>query len=320
MGLQLVKASAPGESGHSIDEAEVYASGTDKYGADGLLASSVGLGWKGLSATLFSHGSGVMEWKNVQRDTELCIDLQGSRSTVTRLGGGIIDKTVAGEPGTIWMTPGGLKEDLLEISHAMPKVLHLYLPASHFSPESIGVDVDQSVVDSLRFERSFRDPLISAIAQAISSELELQTSTGSMLTETLAASLAARLLHNHGRRTDTEVVSRGMLEGLDRRRLARVLEYIDANIEGRLTIDELASIACLSRFHFARAFKLSVKQTPHQYVGAKRLERAKALLKGGERSLIDISIALNFSSQANFTRAFRQMTGKSPGQFRRGIS
>ena len=91
----------------------------------------------------------------------------------------------------------------------------------------------------------------------------------------------------------------------------------EANLEGDLTIDHLASIACLSRFHFARAFKAAIGQSPHQYVSAKRLERAKALLVRGDESLVDIALALNFSSQANFTRAFRHVTGRTPGQFRR---
>jgi AraC family transcriptional regulator len=78
----------------------------------------------------------------------------------------------------------------------------------------------------------------------------------------------------------------------------------------------MASIACLSRFHFSRAFRQAVGQPPHRYVSARRLERAKALLTRGDRPLVDIALALGFSGQANFTRAFRQATGHAPGQFR----
>jgi AraC family transcriptional regulator len=135
----------------------------------------------------------------------------------------------------------------------------------------------------------------SAIAHAIAAELQSQTPSGRF-----APALVS--------------VTR---EGLDRRRLSRVLEFIEDNLEGDLTIVRLAGIACLSRFHFARAFKAATGQTPHQCVSAKRLARAKALLLGGDRSLIDISLALGFSGQANFTRAFRQLTGQAPGKYRR---
>jgi AraC family transcriptional regulator len=290
--------------------------GTEKYGAGGLLVSSADRGWTGLTAALFHHGSGVLSWKNTQPDTEICIDLRGNRSVVTRTGGGIFDRTVA-KRGTIWMSPAGLQEDILDISDPMPGVLHLYLPSTHFSPDSLGVELDQSVIASLRFESSFQDPLLAEIGYALASELEYQTSAGYLLAETLASSLAARLVQKYVSRTPTQAKSLVAQEGLDRRRLLRVLDYIEANLEGNLTLDELASIACLSRFHFARAFKAAVGQPPHRYVSAKRLERAKVLLMRGDRPLVDIALALNFSSQANFSRAFRQMTGRAPRQFRR---
>jgi AraC family transcriptional regulator len=100
----------------------------------------------------------------------------------------------------------------------------------------------------------------------------------------------------------------------------RMSNVIEANLDGHLTVDHLASIACLSRFHFARAFKAAIGQSPHRYVSGKRLERAEALLVRGDQSLVDIALALNFSCQANFTRAFRQATGQTPGQYRRNFS
>ncbi|MGA2289227.1 helix-turn-helix domain-containing protein [Bradyrhizobium sp.] len=297
--------------------ADPHGYGTEKYGPDGLLVSSADRGWTGLSAALFQHGSGVLSWKNVQPDTEICVNLLGNQSVVTRTGGGIFDQTIAAR-GKLWMSPAGLQEDVLDISDHMPEVLHIYLPRSHFTPEGLGVDLDQSVIDSLRFESSFEDPLLAEIGYAIAAELETQTSAGRVLADTLASSLAARLLQKYVSRSPAQARSLVAQEGLDRRRLSRVLEYIDANLEGNLTLDELASIACLSRFHFARAFKAAVGRSPHQYVSAKRLERAKELLTRGDRPLVDIALALNFSSQANFSRAFRHMTGRAPGQFRRG--
>jgi AraC family transcriptional regulator len=175
------------------------------------------------------------------------------------------------------------------------------------------------VIGSLRYESGFKDPLLAGIASAIVSELKAQTSAGRLLAETLASSLAARLVQNHVNPSSAQSFPRITHEGLDRRRLSRVLDYIEANLEGDLTLDHLASIACLSRFHFARAFKAATGYSPHQYVSAKRLEHAKALLIRGERSLIDVALVLNFSCQANFSRAFRQMTGQSPGHYRRSF-
>jgi AraC family transcriptional regulator len=292
--------------------------GIEKYGPAGLLASSADRGWSGLSAELRSHSDGVIMWKNTQPDTEICVDIRGSRSVITRRGGGIFDRTVA-ERGTIWLSPAGLQEEIIEISDPVPGILHIYLPSSAFLLDSLGADLDQSVIGSLRYESGFQDPLLAEIAYAIASELRTETSAGRLLAETLASTLAARLVQNHVSPSPAREIPRIPPEGLDRRRLSRVLDYIEANLEGDLTVDRLASIACLSRFHFARAFKAAVGRSPHRYVSAKRLERAKALLIQGDQSLVDIALTLQFSCQANFTRAFRQVTGQTPGQYRRSL-
>jgi len=107
--------------------------------------------------------------------------------------------------------------------------------------------------------------------------------------------------------------------GLDQRRLSRVLDYIDANLESEVTLDRMASIACLSRFHFVRAFRNALGQSPVRYVSARRLERAEVLLLQRDRTLVDIALARGFSSQTSFTRAFSQATGVTPGQYRREV-
>ena len=289
--------------------------GVEKYSSTGLLASSVDRGWLGLSAELRSHSDGIVALNSTRPDTEICVDIRGNGSVVTRQGGGVFERTVA-ERGTIWLSPAGLQEDFVELSDPVPEILHIHLPSSHFSPNSLGVDLDESVVASLRYESGFQDPLVVGIASAIVSELQTQTSSGRLLVETLACSLAARLVQNHVSPSPAHASPRVTQEGLDRRRLFRVLDYIEANLEGDLTIDRLASIAHLSRFHFARAFKVAIGQSPHQYVSAKRLDRAKALLIRGDESLADIAFALKFSCQANLTRAFRRATGQTPSQFR----
>jgi AraC family transcriptional regulator len=305
------------DAGPSVGSGETGGYGLDKYGPEGLLVSSAERGWSSLSAALFHHGSGVIAWKNAQPHTEICVNVRGNQSSViTRQGGGVFDRTVA-ERGKIWLSPPGLEEDILDISDPVSGILHIYLPSSHFAPEGLGIDVSRSVTGSLRFESAFQDPLLAEIAFAIASELQCETSAGRLLADSLASGLAARLVQNRISRSPAQASSLMSQEGLDRRRLSRVLDYIEANLEGDLTLDHLASIACLSRFHFARAFKAAVGQPPHRYVSSKRLERAKALLARGDRPLIDIALALNFSSQTNFSRAFRQVTGRTPGDFRR---
>ena len=69
--------------------------GVEKYGSAGLLVSSADRGWSGLSAELRSHSAGVITWKNTQPDTEICVNVRGNSSVITRQGGGVFDRTVA---------------------------------------------------------------------------------------------------------------------------------------------------------------------------------------------------------------------------------
>jgi len=131
---------------------------------------------------------------------------------------------------------------------------------------------------------------------------------------------AARLLRTGTIAPATQPTRPSAKGRLDRRRLFRVLDHIDRHLECDVTLDSLASVACLSRFHFARAFKQAVGQSPLRYVIARRLERAKVVLIEGETPLVEIALSLQFSSQANFSRAFKQATGLAPGQYRREVT
>jgi AraC family transcriptional regulator len=106
---------------------------------------------------------------------------------------------------------------------------------------------------------------------------------------------------------------------LDRVRLSRVLGYIEEHLAVDITVTELANVACLSIFHFTRAFAGAMGVPPHHYVSRRRLENAKAMIAGGRASLHEIALDCQFSSQSSFTRAFRRVTGMTPGEYRRAF-
>lgn len=289
-----------------------------KHGPVNVLLTSMDRGWSGLSAQLCSVSKAVIPWTTPQSDIRMCVDVRGNKSFIARRAPGIESRIVV-RRGTAWLSPPGLQEGSVDIAEDMSGVLHIYLPVSHFSPGSFDNDIGESAIGALRYETAFEDPLLAEIGCAIASELQNETSAGSLLIGTLASSLAARLVQKYATASSAQSCPRRTVQGLDRRRLLRVLDYIEANLEGDLSIERMAAIACLSRFHFARSFRQAVGQSPHRYVSAKRLERAKALLMHGDRPLVDIALALSFSSQANFARAFREATGLAPGQYRRKL-
>ena len=107
--------------------------------------------------------------------------------------------------------------------------------------------------------------------------------------------------------------------GLPKTRLNRALEYIEANLDRDLHLDELAKACGFSSFHFAKLFKQSTGASPHQYVLERRLERAKALLRMPELSLSQISLDTGFADQSHLTNVFRKFLGVSPAKFRASL-
>jgi AraC family transcriptional regulator len=106
---------------------------------------------------------------------------------------------------------------------------------------------------------------------------------------------------------------------LDRARLSRVLGYIEEHLAVDITVTDLADVACLSIFHFTRAFAGAMGVPPHRYVRRRRLENAKAMIATGRASLQEIALDCQFSSQSSFTRAFRRGTGMTPAGYRRAF-
>src|SRR5262245_28641343 len=87
----------------------------EKYGAAGLLLSSAGRDWPGLAAELREHPKGVIAWTCPPADIEICVDLHGNGSLVTRKAAGIEDRRVA-RRGTIWLSPPGLPEGFVDVA------------------------------------------------------------------------------------------------------------------------------------------------------------------------------------------------------------
>lgn len=108
----------------------------------------------------------------------------------------------------------------------------------------------------------------------------------------------------------------------DRDRLApwqirKVFAYVAAKIEGRVTVEELASECALSPSHFSYLFKITTGSTPHQWLLGRRIELAKGLLRNTHESLASIASASGFSDQSHFTRVFSRRVKASPSMWRR---
>jgi AraC family transcriptional regulator len=100
-------------------------------------------------------------------------------------------------------------------------------------------------------------------------------------------------------------------------RINRVIDFLRANLDRRVKLDELARVACFSEFHFHRIFRAVSGETVSNFTTRLRLEKAARLIRYSGQSLTDIALACGFSSSATFSRAFRSGYDTSPSQFRK---
>jgi AraC-like DNA-binding protein len=107
--------------------------------------------------------------------------------------------------------------------------------------------------------------------------------------------------------------------GARARRLAATRDFICDHLDEPLTLEDLALHAGLSRFALVRQFAASFGQTPHAYLTAMRLARAKELLAASDRPVTEICLDVGFTSLGSFSALFARRVGASPLAYRRGL-
>jgi AraC family transcriptional regulator len=293
---------------------ELLSHGSRKYPTSALLRSSAGLGWATISAELRSHGVGDTR-VIVPQDVELSIKIEGNDDgLVIRTGAGQIQRSVPAT-GTICLSPIGVANNALTITAPVPKTMHLYLSTRLFRRLSDDFNLPNSPAHAVRYICGFKDEVIRQAGLSILAEMTHETAAGRMYVETAAMMLAARIVNlygdsEHGHPTTPTEHHR------DHARMRQVLDYIHLHVADDTTLGELARIAGLSAFHFARTFTSTIGISPHRYIGRLRLEKAMAEIAAGKLPLSQIALDARFSSQATFTRAFRRATGMTPGEYR----
>lgn len=100
------------------------------------------------------------------------------------------------------------------------------------------------------------------------------------------------------------------------RHLLRAKDLIDARYAEPLDVAQMAAAAGLSRAHFSREFRRTFGESPHAYLLTRRLERAAALLRNTDNSVLEICTAVGLRSLGSFTTSFKRIYGKTPTEYR----
>jgi len=163
-----------------------------------------------------------------------------------------------------------------------------------------------------------RDERLARLARDLAEELLEEAAGQELVVGALVEHALVHLLRRYAnlRRSERLELSRA---GLVDRRIRLAVELMHAHMDRDLPLEEIASAAHLSPFHFARLFKKLTGATPHAYLASLRAARAQALLAETDLSVTEVGARVGYMSSSHFAKAFRQATGLSPRAYRNAL-
>ncbi|HJV73359.1 MAG TPA: AraC family transcriptional regulator [Noviherbaspirillum sp.] len=256
----------------------------------------------------------VAIWRRETQEEETAYIRPGHHTLSYYLGGGYRTERsevpgLFGSPGRLCTLPDQhesrwmVRDDL--------RFLHVYFLPQHFTRRAV-LELDReprelTLADRTYFEHAPIAQLCAALEKMSWEGADAQLRTN----ETVHAVLSHLLQSQATPRRDLRL--KGGLAPVIRRRLA---DYIDTHLEQALTIGMLADIACLSEYHLARMFRISFGMPPHAWIAARRLDRARELLKTTGMPLQQVADACGYADLSHFSHRFRAGTGAAPSQYR----
>lgn len=193
------------------------------------------------------------------------------------------------------------------------KVMHIYIGLQLLT-RAIREIHGKTLSDfALREVSGERDELLSGLLGFIHRELSARHHASATAVQGLAQALAVHLVRTYEAEAAPQQAVRG---GLPAYKLHRVFDLMKENLSEAFNLAQLASLAELSEYHFSRVFKQATGMSPSRYFIRLRMEQAKRLLRESGDAVIDIGLAVGYTSPSHFAQVFRKETGLAPGEYR----
>jgi AraC-like DNA-binding protein len=194
--------------------------------------------------------------------------------------------------------------------------LHFYIPRKAF--DAISEDAGASKVTELSYVpgRGVPDVVLSNLGGSMLAAIERPEQANTLFVDHVTLAVAVHVAQTYGGMAPIAKPAQGGLAPWQER---RALELLGSNLDGRITLKEIAQQCGLSVSHFSRAFRLSTGMPPHSWLINRRIEVAKSLLRNKRLSLADVALSSGFADQSHFTRVFTRAAGLSPGAWRRCV-
>lgn len=239
----------------------------------------------------------------------LALHLGGAKHVRRDGEGGVVERDVALASVTVvpagsayrWLTRGPI-----EFSH-------LYIAPRRLDRSAREVfDRDPGGI-ALLPRIGWEDPLVTALLQAMLDPAQDSSPDGRLARDSWYEALLARLIQAG---STLSVATPRARNALAPRTFARLKAYIEANLAANVTLDDLAAVAGLSRFHLCRAFRETTGFPPHAYLTRVRIAAARRLLRGSDLPIRAIAAACGFASPNQFATSFRKSLGTTPSAYR----
>jgi AraC-like DNA-binding protein len=178
------------------------------------------------------------------------------------------------------------------------------------------IAVDHGIASTYELREAFfiEDPVVALLTRSILRPVRHGEPLDKLALDQIAMFLGAHVLERY---CETPKAATSGSRGLEAWHRLRVEEILRAQLEGNITIKELATACCLSESHFARCFRTSFGTSVHQRLIELRIERAKILLSQTASPLAEIAQLSGFCDQAAFTRTFRKVERMTPSRWRK---
>jgi len=194
-------------------------------------------------------------------------------------------------------------------------------------PEAMVVLLDRALIASIAYELEWRDAkgelcpqlgvqdsILHDLARVLLATMADPGPASSLMVDGLSRAIGAHILRRY---SGSSVGDNRSSPSLTSTRLRRVADFMSANVDRQINLDELAEVCGLSRTHFGRAFKEATGKTPHSYLIWLRVEKAKQLLETSRAPIAEIADKCGFGQPQYFATVFQRKLGITPTAWRR---
>lgn len=190
---------------------------------------------------------------------------------------------------------------------------HIYIDDRVFRDVAENLKPDRSLdLLPLAFQGVFI-PSLRQLADALLVEARTGSLGGDLYADLIAQQMAIIILR---RWLDLDGTTK-QVNPLSDSEIAKVVEYLEENLEDVGGMDALASLVSMDVYTFTRSFKARTGEAPHQFLIQRRLAKVKDLLVHSRTSLAEIAYATGFSNQSHMTTTFGKHVGTTPGKYRK---